>query len=92
MTEITVTANDVRELLESKASKPTLYVDADDNSVQVTNGVRGCFPDSYVEIITQSGVTDGNNFDGTPDEPTDGDCESLAEWINTQVIPDVDFE
>ncbi len=91
MTEIRVTANNVRELLESTVMQPTLYVDKDDNSIQIYNGVPGCFFDSYEEIITQSGVADGNHFEGTPDEPTDGDYESLAEWINTQIIPDMAF-
>ncbi len=91
MTEITVTADDVRELFESRAMEPTLYVDRDDNSIQIDTGVLGCFFDSYVAIVTQGDITEGHNLDGTPDESSDSDCDSLAEWINTQVIPDVDF-
>ena len=81
---IKATASDAYELLTSVKSGATLYYDAQDESLVVSSNVRSAWHDNYTAIVSREDAINwmGDDFQGDENEPTDADCEALAEWLN----------
>jgi hypothetical protein len=81
-----VTAEDVRELLESGSMDPTLVRWLDTGEVEVVAGVLfgdisySNYDREHELIVTQQDLRSTGDFDSS--NPTDEDCQALAEMLN----------
>lgn len=85
----TVTAGDVRELLESRQMDPVLVRWATSDGFHTAGEVEVVsrivfdqYSEAKGEIIVSQNDLRSNGSDYDPDNPTDEDCAALAEMLN----------
>lgn len=84
---IKATASDAYELLTSVKMGATLYYDSQDDELVVSSNIPSDWHKNYTAIATKESAIEwmGDDFQGDAGEPTDSDCEALAEWLNQSI-------
>lgn len=85
---IKATASDAYELLTSVKQGATLYYDSEDGELVVSSNVPSDWHKNYTAIASRESAIQwmGDDFQGDESEPTDADCEALAEWLNERIV------
>lgn len=83
---IKATASDAYELLTSVKMGATLYYDSQGDELVVSSNVPSDWHKNYTAVVSrESAIEWMGDFQGDENEPTDADCEALAEWLNQQI-------
>ena|ERR1700741_1702873 len=81
---IKATASDAYELLTSQKMGATLYYDRQDDELVVSSNVPSDWHKNYTQVVSREDAINwmGDDFQGDESEPTDLDCQMVADWIN----------